>query len=81
MMSKQKKELAVQRLKRVLTVDKVNPSSVRLGEVLKSDLILLFNNYMDINNLTVDIDFDQNGVCYVAVNASSKKLKNFSALL
>ncbi|HHW90263.1 MAG: cell division topological specificity factor MinE [Clostridiales bacterium] len=80
-MSKQKKELAVKRLKRVLTVDKVSPSSVRLGEVLKSDLVLLFNNYMDVDNLQLDINFDQNGVCYVTVNVISNKLKNFSAIL
>lgn len=80
-MGKNSKEMAVKRLKRVLTVDKVNPSSVRLGEILKSDLVLLFNNYMEVNNLTVDIDFDQNGVCYIAVNAVSDKLKNFSVLL
>ncbi len=80
-MSKQKKELAVKRLKRVLTVDKVSPSSVRLGEVLKSDLVLLFNNYMDVDNLQLDINFDQNGVCYVMVNVISNKLKNFSAIL
>lgn len=80
-MGRQNREMAVKRLKRVLTVDKVNPSSVRLGEVLKSDLVLLLNNYMEVKNLTVDIDFDQNGVCYIAVNAVSDKLKNFSALL
>ena len=80
-MGKNSKDMAVKRLKRVLTVDKVNPSSVRLGEILKSDLVLLFSNYMEVKNLNVDIDFDQNGVCYIAVNAVSDKLKNFSVLL
>ena len=76
-MGKNSKDMAVKRLKRVLTVDKVNPSSVRLGEILKSDLVLLFSNYMEVKNLNVDIDFDQNGVCYIAVNAASDKLKNY----
>ena len=80
-MSKQKKVLAVKSLKIVLSVDKVSHSSVRLGDVLKSDLVLLFNNYMDVDNLQLDINFDQNGVCYVTVNVISNKLKNFSAIL
>ncbi|HEY8423152.1 MAG TPA: cell division topological specificity factor MinE [Clostridia bacterium] len=80
-MTKQKRDLALKRLKRVLTVDKVNPSSQRLGDVLKSDLVLLFNNYMEIDNLQLDINFDQNGSCYVSVNVVSNKLKNFSAIL
>ncbi|HEY8443316.1 MAG TPA: cell division topological specificity factor MinE [Clostridia bacterium] len=80
-MSKQNRELALKRLKRVLTVDKVSPSSTRLGEVLKSDLVLLFNNYMDVSNLQLDINFDQNGVCYVSVNVVSNKLKSFSIIL
>lgn len=79
-MGKQRADMAVNRLKRVLTVDKVNPSAIRLGEILKSDMVLLLNNYMELKNLSVDIKFDENGMCYINMEACSNKLKNFSVL-
>lgn len=68
-----------ERLRQVLIFDK---SSINIEHVLKSDLLNVFNNYMDLNSdeLKLKIDVDEFGFFEIKVYAKTRRLKNLNAV-
>ncbi len=68
-----------ERLRQVLIFDK---SSVNIERVLKSDLLDVLNNYMDLNSdeLKLKIDVDEFGFFEIKVYVRTKRLKDLSAV-
>jgi|LGVF01.2.fsa_nt_gb septum formation topological specificity factor MinE len=69
-------KVGVDRLKRVLISDKhFNPE--RIKEVIKSDILYILKNYTDVKaeDLTFEINVNQDGGYNMVVNASCKRLK------
>ena len=68
-----------ERLRQVLIFDK---SSVNIEHVLKSDLLNVLNNYMDLNSdeLKLKIDVDQFGFFEIKVYAKTRRLKDLSSV-
>lgn len=69
--------LAKKRLKKVLINDKNAQAPPRLTELIKSDMVGVLTNYMEIRDLQVDIEFDEDGICYVKINAATDRLKPY----
>lgn len=71
-------EISERRLEKVLYKDKKqNPNQIL--NLLKSDLYVLFNNYMVVNN--IDLKFElNNGVYSLLINAKANRIKNFCSL-
>lgn len=64
------------RLKNILLKDK-NDNPFQIINVLKSDLMLLLSNYMDIKSDLIDVDISvlENGSYKLIVEAYSKRLR------
>ena len=64
------------RLKNILLKDK-NENPFHILSVLKSDLLLLLSNYMDIKSETLDVDICvlENGTYKLIIEAYSKRLR------
>ena len=70
------------RLKKVLISDKEeNPS--KLINVLKSDIINILTNYMEISydDLDVTLSIDENGLFVFNAYSKVRRLKNLSAVI
>lgn len=63
------------RTKRVLSTDKSGCVPLRLNEVLKSDLYDLLSNYMELDRLEMNTEFDSEGNCYVNMVAKAYRIK------
>ena len=74
------KQIAIERLRKVLTSDKINNSGYRIAELLKSDFVGILNNYMEVERLELNIRYDELGKCHIAVNAISDKIKDFNIM-
>ena len=75
------KDKGVLRLKNVLMSDKyTNPE--RLNEVIKSDILYVLKNYMDISADDIKLNFTLNeeGSYQLRLSASCKRLKLLSAM-
>ena len=68
-----------QRLKQVLIFDK---SMINIERVLKSDLLYVLNNYMELPNdeLDLKIEVDEFGYFELKVYAKAKRLKNLNVV-
>lgn len=68
-----------ERLRQVLIFDK---SSVNIEHVLKSDLLYILNNYMEINSddVSLKIDVDEFGFFELKIFAKSRRIKNINAI-
>lgn len=68
-----------ERLRQVLIYDK---SSINIEQVLKSDLLDVLNNYMDLNSdeLKLKIDVDKFGFFEIKIYARTRRLKELSAV-
>ncbi len=71
-------DIGSKRLENVLVKDKSeNPNKV--AEILKSDILELLKNYMDVENLDVDFEVSTDG--YVLnVEANASRIKSFGIL-
>ena len=75
-MEKQMQVYCEDRLKKVLVKDKSeNPTYIL--NVLKSDLLVLLNNYMEIlpENLDINICVTENGIYKIFLEGFSKRIK------
>lgn len=70
----------VSRLKNVLSIDK-NDNPIKITNVLKSDLIYLLSNYMEISpeDLDLVISVEQGGGYKLEVEAQVRRLKVLGA--
>ena len=68
-----------ERLRQVLISDK---SSVNIEHVLKSDLLYVLNNYMEVSSdeVSLKIDVDEYGFFELKVYAKSRRIKNINAI-
>lgn len=68
-----------ERLRQVLIFDK---SSVNIEHVLKSDLLYVLNNYMEVSSdeVSLKIDVDEYGFFELKVYAKSRRIKNINAI-
>jgi len=82
MFSAKNAQKGVNRLKNVLLSDKyTNPE--RLNEVIKSDILYVLKNYMDITSDDIKLNFTLNddGNYQLRLAASCKRLKLLQAIL
>ena len=82
MFSAKNEQKGVNRLKNVLLSDKyTNPE--RLNEVIKSDILYVLKNYMDITSDDIKLNFTLNddGNYQLRLAASCKRLKLLQAIL
>ena len=71
-------DIEERRLEKVLIKDKSeNPDKMQI--LLKSDLLKLLQNYMEISDLELDFNVSSDGY-KLYVNAESKRLKTFGFL-
>jgi len=63
----------------ILKTDKKKASSQGLREVLKADLTMTLNNYLDVegDNIDLFIDINDNNDVYVQFIAQGSRLKDF----
>lgn len=68
-----------ERLRQVLILDK---SAVGIEHVLKSDILNVLNNYMDLGSEEVKlaIDVDEYGFFEVKIYAKTRRLKNLNVI-
>ncbi|MCK9575176.1 MAG: cell division topological specificity factor MinE [Clostridia bacterium] len=82
MLTAKNTQKGVNRLKNVLLSDKfTNPE--RLNEVIKSDILYVLKNYMDIDTDDIKLNFTLNddGNYQLRLSASCKRLKLLQAIL
>lgn len=75
-----KNKSALDRVRRVLASDKINMSGYRIAELIKSDMVGILNNYMELERLELNINYDEEGRCYVTVSATADRLKGLNIL-
>ena len=68
-------DIGSKRLEKVLVKDKTEDPK-KLAEILKSDLLNLLQNYMEVKDLNVDFEVDTVGY-FLTVNAEAKRIKTF----
>ena len=71
-------DIGSKRLEKVLVKDKTEDPK-KLAEILKSDLLNLLQNYMEVKDLNVDFEVDTEGY-FLTVTAAAKRIKTFGIL-
>ena len=71
-------DIGSKRLEKVLVKDKTEDPK-KLAETLKSDILNLLQNYMEVKDLTVNFDVNTEGY-YLTINAEAKRIKTFGIL-
>ena len=71
-------EIGSKRLEKVLVKDKTEDPK-RLAEILKSDVLNLLQNYMEVENLNVNFDVGLDGYKF-SIDVEAKRIKVFGIL-
>ena len=68
-------DLKANRLEKVLVKDK-SENPAKMAQVLKSDLLILLNNYCDVEDIDINFDIGLNGY-EIQILAKASRLKSF----
>ena len=71
-------DMGSKRLEKVLVKDKMEEPK-KLEEILKSDILKILQDYMDITNISVNFDVSLEGY-KLNINADAKRVKSFGIL-
>ena len=71
-------DMGSKRLEKVLVKDKMEEPK-KLEEILKSDILKILQDYMDITNISVNFDVSLDGY-KLNINADAKRVKSFGIL-
>ncbi len=71
-------DMGSKRLEKVLVKDKTEDPK-KLAEIIKSDIYILLQNYMELKNLDVNFDVDIEGYT-LNIKAEAKRIKTFGIL-
>ncbi len=71
-------DIGSKRLEKVLVKDKTEDPK-RLAEILKSDILNLLQNYMEVENLDINFDVDLDGYKF-SIDVEAKRIKVFGIL-
>lgn len=71
-------DIGSKRLEKVLVKDKTEDPK-RLAEILKSDVLNLLQNYMEVENLDVNFDVGLDGYKF-SIDVEAKRIKVFGIL-
>ncbi|HIV01001.1 MAG TPA: cell division topological specificity factor MinE [Candidatus Caccopulliclostridium gallistercoris] len=71
-------DIGSKRLEKVLVKDKTEDPK-RLAEILKSDVLNLLQNYMEVENLNVNFDVGLDGYKF-SIDVEAKRIKVFGIL-
>lgn len=71
-------DIGSKRLEKVLVKDKTEDPK-RLAEILKSDVLNLLQNYMEVENLNVNFDVGLDGYKFL-IDVEAKRIKVFGIL-
>ncbi len=71
-------DMGSKRLEKVLIKDKTEEPK-KLEEILKSDILNVLQDYMDVSNLTVNFNVSLDGY-KLCINADAKRVKSFGIL-
>ena len=71
-------DIGSKRLEKVLVKDKTEDPK-RLAEILKSDVLNLLQNYMDVENLDINFDVGLDGYKF-SIDVEAKRIKVFGIL-
>ncbi len=71
-------DIGSKRLEKVLVKDKTEDPK-RLAEILKSDILNLLQNYMEVENLNVNFDVGLDGYKF-SIDVEAKRIKVFGIL-
>ena len=71
-------DMGSKRLEKVLVKDKMEEPK-KLEEILKSDILKILQDYMDITNISVNFDVSLEGY-KLNINADAKRIKAFGIL-
>lgn len=71
-------DIGSKRLEKVLVKDKTEDPK-RLAEILKSDILNLLQNYMEVENLDINFDVGLDGYKF-SIDVEAKRIKVFGIL-
>lgn len=71
-------DIGSKRLEKVLVKDKTEDPK-RLAEILKSDILNLLQNYMEVENLEINFDVGLDGYKF-SIDVEAKRIKVFGIL-
>lgn len=71
-------DIGSKRLEKVLVKDKTEDPK-RLAEILKSDILNLLQNYMEVENLDINFDVGLDGYKF-SIDIEAKRIKVFGIL-
>ena len=71
-------DIGSKRLEKVLVEDKTEDPK-RLAEILKSDILNLLQNYMEVENLDINFDVGLDGYKF-SIDVEAKRIKVFGIL-
>ncbi len=71
-------DIGSKRLEKVLVKDKTEDPK-RLAEILKSDVLNLLQNYMEVENLDINFDVGLDGYKF-SIDVEAKRIKVFGIL-
>lgn len=71
-------DIGSKRLEKVLVKDKTEDPK-RLAEILKSDVLNLLQNYMEVENLEINFDVGLDGYKF-SIDVEAKRIKVFGIL-
>ena len=71
-------DIGSKRLEKVLVKDKTEDPK-RLAEILKSDILNLLQNYMEVENLEINFDVGLDGYKF-SIDIEAKRIKVFGIL-